>query len=380
MTAYTNRKVYQSVSYSFMFNQLVYVPRVIIAAYIGLTLILNIATPAEASSAGTTQAISAPEVYGGAEVEEGSAPWAVALVSSNVSNAYYGHFCGGTLIAKQWVLTAAHCTIYNNEAMTAEEIDVVAGTIKLHQSDLVPTVDGGSSSYKRTQVTEIIRHPSYDRTTAYADLALLKLSGSFENENYVPVAGLLTDELLRQWPSLLASGSEATVYGWGATEDHYRSNSLKGAIVPLVDNQTCQTSYDDEGYVVANGTLCAGYATGGQDACTGDSGGPLMVPNPLSTGNGPTSYVQIGIVSWGEGCAEAESYGVYTSVLDYIDWIESEIAAQASSNIITIPAVTVPVSGEAVVTASDTDSSETSVSGADSENRVVPAIFIPLVQ
>lgn len=298
-----------------MSNQLVYISRVIIAAYIGLILIFNTvelvsASGIDANSVNAASAsgatVSAPEVFGGEDVDLANAPAAVAIVDVNIPNAYYGLICGGTLIEKNLVLTAAHCV----NTREPGDIDVVADTLELSSNDR-----------ERIGVIDIIIHPEYDRNTAYADIAIVKLAG----DSRAGTADIISSDLFSRWSSLLDADSTATVFGWGATAERTRSNHLQSVALPLVDAETCQSAYSDEGYVVAQGTICAGFASGGKDACRGDSGGPLMMPNPE---NG--SWLQIGIVSWGEGCAEADSYGVYTSILPYLSWISETVVNEVT--------------------------------------------------
>ena len=117
-------------------------------------------------------------------------------------------------------------------------------------------------------------------------------------------------------------GACSAVTGWGSV-DAWRPGSgrsdaralpdrLRAVDLPIVDNETCADRY---GGRITDGQVCAGYRQGTMDSCQGDSGGPLVVPG------GPTGWTQIGVVSWGAGCAQPGAYGVYTRVSSYIDWI-----------------------------------------------------------
>jgi secreted trypsin-like serine protease len=95
-------------------------------------------------------------------------------------------------------------------------------------------------------------------------------------------------------------------------------NNLREVQVPIVSNETCNDAY---GGLITPSMLCAGYPEGGKDACLGDSGGPLMVPAA------DDSWLLTAVVSFGVGCAQPDSYGVYTRVRPYLEWIESQTGA-----------------------------------------------------
>ncbi|MEM7031705.1 MAG: trypsin-like serine protease [Chloroflexota bacterium] len=251
-------------------------------------------------SVGESGQARVPDVVGGIEAEPGAWPWQVALMFSDTANGYNAQFCGGSLIAADWVVTAAHCT----EGLTAAEIDVAAGRHTL-----------SSDQGQRIRVSQIVNHQSYSPATLDNDIALLRLSEPVELEGSLALAGLISfaDE------SLLVPNSYAVVTGWGATNGNgsdYPDN-LQQAAVPLVTNEACSAAYDPqfgEGSVTSN-MLCAGYSQGGIDSCFGDSGGPLV----FSDGNG--GWKLGGIVSWGgDVCATSGEYGVYVRVPNYVDW------------------------------------------------------------
>lgn len=226
-------------------------------------------------------------IVGGMEAQPGEFPFIVSL-----QEGYMGHFCGGSLIKKNWVLTAGHC-------VTGTTIDKVV--IGLH--DMTKTA--GTESLK---VKRVIRHPKYNAQTTDYDFALLELASdsSFQpidlnpTEIDIPTAG---DSIM------------TTVAGWGATHEsaYDLPERLQKVSVPLVAQSVCNKDYRGR---ITDRMICAGYDQGGKDSCQGDSGGPLV-----ATSDDGKNYL-IGVVSWGEGCARARKPGVYAKVNDALSWIQ----------------------------------------------------------
>lgn len=251
-----------------------------------------------------------PQIIGGALADDGEYPWQVALVDATQSNPYNGQFCGGSIIASGWVLTAAHCVVEDNGTVSnPATLDVVAGV------NLLSSGQTSGTQGQRRKVSQIIVHSFYNPQTLDNDLALLRLAAPLSlntKVQSVPLAAQ-TDS---QW---FAPGVMATVSGWGRTnpppqEPVLWPDALMEVQVPIVAQTICSAAYPRA--ITAN-MLCAGYAAGGKDSCQGDSGGPLIVPD----GNG--GWLQAGIVSWGAGCAQPNQYGVYTRLANYTGWINS---------------------------------------------------------
>lgn len=119
------------------------------------------------------------------------------------------------------------------------------------------------------------------------------------------------------------------VAGWGRTQEGGQSsNILQEVQIPVHENEVCKEKYQKIGKLVSqqqfdNAVLCAGVLAGGKDSCQGDSGGPLMAPQVI---DGKVVFFQIGIVSYGIGCARPDIPGVYTRVQTFVDWIERKVA------------------------------------------------------
>lgn len=242
-----------------------------------------------------------PRIMGGEPAPGGAYPF-MASISVRNSNPRDGHFCGGSFIAADWVLTAAHCV----RPEQAQNIQVYGGSNEL---------SGGGRIYP---VQRIIVHEGYDTITQENDVALLQLTQ--RAAAVATVRPLPADDA-----QLAAGGRTATAIGWGYTaEGGDVQDKLRRVGVQIVSNEACNapTAY---GGGITSGMLCAGFRAGGKDSCQGDSGGPLVVSN----GNG--GFFQAGVVSWGEGCGTPNKYGVYTRVSSYQPWIAEQMAGRSAT-------------------------------------------------
>ncbi|ELW68909.1 Anionic trypsin [Tupaia chinensis] len=219
------------------------------------------------------------KIVGGYTCEENSVPYQVSL------NSGY-HFCGGSLISDQWVVSAAHCYKSRIQVRLGEHnIDVVEGNEQFINS------------------AKVIRHPKYNSWTLDSDIMLIKLSSPAALNTRVSTISL---------PSACApAGTQCLISGWGNTLSS--GKLLQCLDAPLLSEAECEASYPGQ---ITETMVCAGFLEGGKDSCQGDSGGPVVCNGELQ-----------GIVSWGYGCAQKGRPGVYTKVCQFVDWIQETIAA-----------------------------------------------------
>lgn len=231
-------------------------------------------------------------------------PWIAALVHSYQEKIYDGQFCGGTLVAPDWVVTAAHCVCESLlDVKEPDEIDVVLGMLDLKAEP---------ETYERIKVSKIIVHPNYNADLTDNDVALLKLQTPSSQQEIGYLATKDSDKAQSTPNGTVVMG---TIIGWGDTEQQTRSYpaQLQEVTLPLVSNEECSNFFED-GQITRN-MLCAGFVEGEKDACFGDSGGPLV------TTRSDGAYTLVGIVSWGNGCAQPDTYGVYTRVSRIQQWV-----------------------------------------------------------
>jgi secreted trypsin-like serine protease len=243
------------------------------------------ATASPAAAAPPDDGVVSPSVVGGTRAAQGEFPFMVRLSMG----------CGGALYSTTLVLTAAHCV---GGTGTTTSITATVGVVDLNSSSRVTV----RSNY-------VYRAPGYNGNGR--DWALIRLAS--------PVTGLATLPIAT---STEYDSGTFTIAGWGsASENGGQQRYLLKATVPFVSDATCNSSSMYRGAVIATDEICAGYTSGGVDTCQGDSGGPMFRADAAG------SWVQVGIVSWGDGCARPNRPGVYSQV----SYFSAAIRSAASS-------------------------------------------------
>ena len=237
------------------------------------------------------------EIVGGTNTTIEANPWQVSLQSSSGS-----HFCGGSVLNANWILTAQHCV----------ESGTFSGRIMAGS-----TSRNGSSTQQLRSVSQVVLYPGYVDASKGKDVALLRLSSPL-TLNGTTVRAIPIVTAADASAGVTAPGVVARVTGWGTLTSGGSTlpTTLQTVDVNILSNTPAQSSYPSE--TITADQLAA--AAPGKDSCQGDSGGPLSVVK-----NGVR--VLAGVVSWGYGCADSRYPGMYARVSSFETWINSNINA-----------------------------------------------------
>lgn len=273
---------------------------------------------------------SSDRIIDGSPVDAGDAPWSASI------QYHEAHICGGTLISPiwnrnetgiigwssddtmpEWLITAAHCLVDENGSYRkVDDLVVFSGS---HQ------IGSDAGEFQKVKHFEI--HPDYDDFLVENDIAVVRLSQS--TKPFLPrQRASIRLPYMQESVWLNRPSVPYVVAGWGRTDSGGAlSDSLLEVMLPRADSDQCQRLFDQFGFSLPLGTFCAGFLAGSQDSCQGDSGGgvfyrPPKNPARFSWTNTP---IYVGSVTWGIGCGSTESFGVYTSIFPYEEWITEHV-------------------------------------------------------
>ncbi|XP_058825639.1 trypsin-1-like [Topomyia yanbarensis] len=246
------------------------------------------------------------KIVGGVVAKRHEFPFQISLqwnLGPNITRSPI-HFCGGSLLNRNWVVTAAHCRVrYTRRGW----IEVVAGE---HDT----TRDEGDE--QRRRVVKFNVHRRFCGGVCPFDIGLIQVDKPFEmNENVSSIA------LPKQYQQF---SGDCIASGWGSTSTTERPmypEKLRKAVLPIVDFKTCYTFWFQDGTPDVLSNICAGPEDGSRSVCSGDSGGPLT---QLDEKRNKT--VLVGVASWGAiPCGMEQKPAVFTTVANYVDWIKENM-------------------------------------------------------
>jgi len=254
-----------------------------------------LATSADSAANATTNSVQViTHIVGGHLSTQDGREFMAALMQEESGT---GFLCGGSLIAPYFVLTAAHC-ISNVASVRIGNVSRSHGELFL--------------------IDEIIVHPDYDASTSHAnDIALLRLASPVYDISPIQL------NLGNSSSELEIAGIDVVIAGWGVLEEgvagtYAERDNLREADIEIISDDYCGSSTSYGVLFEATYMICAGNTSGTEDSCQGDSGGPMFY-------EGYVESIQIGITSFGAGCAEAGYPGVYVRISAYEDFINEYV-------------------------------------------------------
>nr|XP_060644430.1 chymotrypsinogen 2-like [Anolis sagrei ordinatus] len=228
-------------------------------------------------------------IVNGEEAVPGSWPWQVSLQDSTGF-----HFCGGSLINENWVVTAAHCSVRTSHLVVLGEFDQ----------------RNSGEDVQVLKIEKVFKNPKFNLFTIRNDITLLKLASPAR------LSARISPVCLPQAGDDFPGGMTCVTTGWGLTKHTNKDtpDKLQQASLPLLTNEECKKYWGNR---IADVMVCAGAA--GASSCMGDSGGPLVCQKD-------GAWTLVGIVSWGSSTCSPSSPGVYARVTELLPFIEETLA------------------------------------------------------
>nr|XP_022904675.1 cationic trypsin-like [Onthophagus taurus] len=247
------------------------------------------------------------KIVGGYDLGYFKYPWFVSLLEDGEPS------CGGTLVSKKIVVTAAHC--FDSYLRPQRDRSITLEKAFEYKLGVYNNCMPHEKSQQSFKATKVYVHEKYFEKDPYYDIAAVKLNR--EASDFQPCC--LPSKVMKE----SRRPKEALVTGLGELKFNSRDTpcTVHEARVLMYPDKTCRSMLNqaDGTGKKLKGAFCAGYLSGGIDSCRGDSGGPLIALGPNSR------YYLIGITSFGFDCAQPKRLGIYTDVSKYLGWLRAII-------------------------------------------------------